>query len=689
MSEIELYGTVGGSFWDEECFSPRTVRSLLQGLTGDLTVRLNSGGGIASDGQAIYTMLRDYSATVGRVTVVIEGVAASAASLIAMAGDEIVMRLGSWMLIHDPAQAIVFDARGTAEDHREIADFLDTLGDNYADVYAARAGITREEARAIMLAETVYLGEAAVAAGFATSTDNGIEAQEPAAFDYRVYANAPQIGRVGCEGRGANPRRVAAVAMIAGETARMNMGKTNMPNTQIQEPPVVADPAIAAPSAAPVAPVPPVAAPDATSQGAGAAPVEMSGGDVARLFSIGGRLGATTAQISAAMSAHPRSFTMALDVLSETLAEVAPPPMMGRQTSRVLRDEQETRRAGMTDALAAQMMRQTPDARAMPFMQMSIVEMASQASGYSGPLRTASDRVRALEMAAHSTSDFPAVFENAVNRTLLAAYEAATPTYQSIAMRSDFNDFRPHAHVQIGEFPALERVGEGGEIKFGTVGESKETAVLTAYARGLSFSRQMLINDDLGAIARVIAGYGSTILDFEEQTAWAYYLSAKLADGKDVFHASRNNLTTPGGAITTEALDVGRAKIRKQTRLDGERKVPTNFVPSILVCGPNLEGEAMRLLTPVVASEASNVNTHAGRLEGVITNEIAGNAWFLFADPNRPGAEVFTYGYLDGATGPRLRTEEAFGRQGFAMTVEHDFGVGAVGYRGAYKNAGQ
>ena len=116
MSEIELYGTVGGSFWDEECFSPRTVRSLLQGLTGDLTVRLNSGGGIASDGQAIYTMLRDYSATVGRVTVVIEGVAASAASLIAMAGDEIVMRLGSWMLIHDPAQAIVCEARGTAED---------------------------------------------------------------------------------------------------------------------------------------------------------------------------------------------------------------------------------------------------------------------------------------------------------------------------------------------------------------------------------------------------------------------------------------------------------------------------------------------------------------------------------------------------------------------------------------------
>ena len=93
-------------------------------------------------------------------------------------------------------------------------------------------------------------------------------------------------------------------------------------------------------------------------------------------------------------------------------------------------------------------------------------------------------------------------------------------------------------------------------------------------------------------------------------------------------------------------------------------------------------------MTPVLADIASNVNTHAGRLEGVVTNEIEGSSWFLFADPNRPGAEVFTYGYLDGASGPRLRTEEPFGRQGFAMTVEHDFGLGAVGYRGAYKNAG-
>ena len=86
MTEILLYGTVGQSFWGEECFTASEVRAQLKGLSGPITVRINSGGGVATDGQAIWQALRDHD---GPVNVVIDGIAASAASLIAMAGDTI------------------------------------------------------------------------------------------------------------------------------------------------------------------------------------------------------------------------------------------------------------------------------------------------------------------------------------------------------------------------------------------------------------------------------------------------------------------------------------------------------------------------------------------------------------------------------------------------------------------------
>ncbi|MCB5412383.1 ATP-dependent Clp protease proteolytic subunit, partial [Pseudogemmobacter faecipullorum] len=100
MNELLLYGTVGSSWWDEEFFTAKTVRESLADMTGPLTVRINSGGGIATEGQAIYTALRGYS---GEVHIVVEGIAASAASLIAMAGSSITMSTGAIMMIHDPA----------------------------------------------------------------------------------------------------------------------------------------------------------------------------------------------------------------------------------------------------------------------------------------------------------------------------------------------------------------------------------------------------------------------------------------------------------------------------------------------------------------------------------------------------------------------------------------------------------
>jgi ATP-dependent protease ClpP protease subunit/uncharacterized protein (DUF305 family) len=129
-----------------------------------ITVRINSPGGDVYEGLAILNTLRGHRA---RVTTVVDGLAASAASFIAMAGDEIVMCRNAEMMIHD---ASVY-AGGNAEVMRKHAENLDRISDNIASIYAERAGGTTEEWRAVMRAETWFSAAEAVAAGLADRTE--------------------------------------------------------------------------------------------------------------------------------------------------------------------------------------------------------------------------------------------------------------------------------------------------------------------------------------------------------------------------------------------------------------------------------------------------------------------------------------------------------------------------------------
>ncbi|WP_366656616.1 head maturation protease, ClpP-related [Fodinicurvata sp. EGI_FJ10296] len=150
-----------------------------------ITVRLNSGGGLATEGAAIHAAL---SAHKGGVTVIVEGVAASAASLIAAAGGHCAMAPGAVMMIHDPSAVTV----GTAADHTRSVAGLERLSAAYAGLYAERTGQSAEAMRDLMKTETWMTAEEAVAAGFADRV-LGRDAANPAptAFAYGLYAHAP------------------------------------------------------------------------------------------------------------------------------------------------------------------------------------------------------------------------------------------------------------------------------------------------------------------------------------------------------------------------------------------------------------------------------------------------------------------------------------------------------------------
>ncbi|WP_051340390.1 head maturation protease, ClpP-related [Azospirillum halopraeferens] len=189
-TEILLTGTVGGDpWWDGEVFSQSDlINALAQvGRNTDVTVRVNSGGGIATEGAALHSA---FVAHKGKVHMVVEGWAASAASLFIMAGDTITMRPGALLMIHDPSAR----AWGTSEEHRRVAGALDVMGNVYAQVYSDRCGKSPEEVREMMRTET-WLGPAeAVAQGVADDAEpDGADAAEPLAFSrFRAYAQAPE-----------------------------------------------------------------------------------------------------------------------------------------------------------------------------------------------------------------------------------------------------------------------------------------------------------------------------------------------------------------------------------------------------------------------------------------------------------------------------------------------------------------
>ncbi|SEI10057.1 head maturation protease, ClpP-related [Paracoccus alkenifer] len=698
MNEILLYGTVGSSFWDEEYFTARQVREALAGISGPVTVRINSGGGIATEGQAIYTALRAHA---GPVSIVIEGIAASAASLVAMAGDSITMSLGSVMMIHDPAMMWT-DGRGTEDDHLHAAKGLGVLANAYAGIYAKRAGISIDAARAIMKDETYFDGHAALEAGFATAVDDDGDEIDPVAFDYRLYRRAPERLRAASAGLTRARSRSQVLAMMARPLNISGRKGHTMPKSQVtaataaDEEDVDAleeeDPEMRAEDGQDD--------PDARAEDD--QEIEASDDDEDDEPSASASQIVAVVNMCAMHGAPDRAADFVNRGLTPKQAYAELTSKGGKKvkidgrgpSARIMRDERDTRRAGIEGAIIARMNRDREvGGPARDYMSMTLAEMAMAGMGRRERVARGGGEQRAIEMAfsSHTTSDFPAVFENALNKRLANAYAAAQPVYRAIAERIDFTDFRPHPIAQVGDWPTLLPVEESGEIKYGTVSDKKESVALVAYARAFRITRQMMVNDDLGAIDRIINTRGRAIAAFEDATFFSMMLSGSNSDGptlqettRQVFNATDGTKAGTASAVNPAGIAKGYEAMRNRKGVSGESFLAVE--PRILLTGPAKEFEAMQLLAPIQAAQASNVNPYVGKLTPATTPYVAGNAWYMFADPAE--VPVFMYGYLQGEEGPRLRTDEPFGQQGVAYSVELDFGCGATDFRGGYKNAG-
>lgn len=181
VSKVYIYDAIGGWFGIAAADFVQEVNAL---DAEEIELHLNSPGGSAFDSIAIHNALRQHAAT---VRVVVDGMAASGASLIAMAGDHVTMAAGSMMMIHNASGGCL----GNADDMRQIAEVLDKIDASQAVLYAAKAGGTRDDWRTAMRAETWYSAEEAVAAGLADAVDpQAADENATASFDLSIFAYA-------------------------------------------------------------------------------------------------------------------------------------------------------------------------------------------------------------------------------------------------------------------------------------------------------------------------------------------------------------------------------------------------------------------------------------------------------------------------------------------------------------------
>ncbi len=247
-TEISIFGPIGDMIlWGDEVI-PQMVQDALDqiGVGQPIRVLINSPGGSLPAGMTIYNLLAKRRAS---VVVEVLGWAVSAASVIALAGRELIMGTGAWLMIHEPVSGGWF----TKTQHEKEAVVLGTMIGELADLYASRSDLSKDEVLAAMAQETWYNSESALDAGFATSVSEDAEAvalSNVARFNYKHVPSG--LGTAASDKDREVPRTAAGLEKLLRESGYSRSEATGiaargakalLPERESREGPKVADPA--------------------------------------------------------------------------------------------------------------------------------------------------------------------------------------------------------------------------------------------------------------------------------------------------------------------------------------------------------------------------------------------------------------------------------------------------------------
>jgi ATP-dependent protease ClpP protease subunit len=619
----------------------------------NIVIRINSGGGSAFEGIAVFNALRRAPQS---KTVVVEALAASAASMIAMAGDRIEIPANSFLMIHR-AWALAIGNRNVMDEMRGLLERIDGV---MADTYVARSGQERENVLAAMDAETWFSAEEAVAFGLADVVQQPVAMA--ARFDPARFKNVP----------------AALLAAVAPAVPALSPAAPAAPQESKMPDPVI-DPAVAPAAAATIQPATtPAPPPAATVQQLNALATRARlGADWVVAQQLAG------ATIEAARDA-------ALDAVASAPA---------RPTVTITRDEGDTARAAVAAAFDWLFARRTPfpeiaAQREIGTKPMDIARACVELAGGKTRGRPASDIARAaLNLGGHAiqgmatTSDFPGLLGTNVSKRLLGAYQNAAEArnFLRFAYERRVPDFKTVRTIEIGMAPSLLAVPEGAEVKMGVMGEASQTYAIVTYGRRQVLSYQALVNDDLGAFDRLPSAWANAAANLEASTVWGLFnANAALADNIAWFAAGHNN--TAAGTMVVDSIGAARAGIRAQTDATGQRILVT---PNVIIVPPALETSARALLAPQVvpATVATTaVNPWLGAFgEPVVGHYLTDTNDYYVSVGAGSGYEPVEVAYLEGAEAPMVDAFTSEEVLGVTTRCVHNFAAAAVTHRTIYR----
>lgn len=641
-AEISIYDEIGGWGVSAQQFS-KDFKALGNNLK-QINLHIHSPGGDVFDGIAIYNLLKNHPAN---KTVTIDGLAASMASVIAMAGNEIIMPENAMMMIHKPWGI----QGGDAEDMRKYADLLDKVEDTLIPAYAAKTGKSAEELAEMLAAETWLNGKECVEHGFADKLAEPVKAM--AQLQSKRLGDFQHM-----------PKAIKDMLMKPQGNA-----VTTTPAPQ----------ATAEPTATPQAAAPQVVTVDNTAQVK--AEMEKRNCAIKAVFSqFGDKYNDLLVECLGDLSVTAE---MAKDKLLAKLGANTTPSV---PAANVYADNGNLVGDSVKQALLARAGLDTDKANiaANAYTAMSLRELARASLTDRGVSVMGQNVMGMVGMAfTHSTSDFGQILIDVAHKSLIKGWETANENYDQFTSRGILTDFRPAKRVGLSEFGYLPTVGEGEEYTYGTIGDEGAQVALATYGQMFSITRQAIINDDMHLLTTIPSKMGQAARATIAKLVFSLLTgNATAQDGKKLFDASHKNSLT-GAALDVANIDKAIQMMNGFVNVRGE---PLSIEPEFMLVPTALHTRAKQVLGSA-SVEGADINSGIINLIRDIVPTIKSprlqiadpKSWYLI---NKQAIEV---SYLDGVESPYIEQQQGFNIDGVTTKVRIDAGVNVIDYRGIVK----
>jgi hypothetical protein len=301
--------------------------------------------------------------------------------------------------------------------------------------------------------------------------------------------------------------------------------------------------------------------------------------------------------------------------------------------------------------------------------------------------------------AAFSTATLPGILSSVAHKRLLKGYRSQPTAAPRLCSIGDLTDFKPSERFGLTDMGDLEPIGPDGEIKHGGLSERKAVNRLETFGKAFVITREMLVNDDLGAFLRLPEMMGARAARKVDQV---FFLRLLLNPGGLFSAAHKNLLTGAASALSPDSLAAAMQLFSEQTDEDGQ---PLNLQPKYLLVPPSLKITAREVLHSTVylavgAADKRRIPTYNALadedLEIVVSPWLSNSRmpgasekkWFLFGDAGL--VDTFELGFLRGQHEPTVeRGNVSPDCLGMGFRVFFDFGVREMDHRGMVMSAGE